>query len=128
MTATAGRFVPADEDLDLPEPLGEHPELPGRRAVVYIAGPMTGLPEFNYPAFHAKAAELRALGYEVRNPAENDGESTGKPWAFYMRLGLRSLLDCDEIHFLPGWRASRGANAEWFVADLLGMTVSGADA
>ena len=38
---------------------------------VYIAGPMTGLPDFNYPAFNAAAAKLRALGLEVLNPAEN---------------------------------------------------------
>ena len=38
---------------------------------IYLAGPMTGLPEFNYPAFHAEAARLRQLGYHVENPAEN---------------------------------------------------------
>ena len=38
---------------------------------VYISGAMTGLPDNNYPAFHAKATELRAKGYIVRNPAEN---------------------------------------------------------
>ena len=37
---------------------------------IYIAGPMTGLPELNFPAFHAEAARLRAFGYEVINPAE----------------------------------------------------------
>lgn len=113
---------------DQTEPLGEAPDIAARRPAIYIAGPMTGLPEFNYPAFHAKAAELRAQGYEVRNPAENDGESTDKPWAFYMRLALRSLLECDEIHLLPGWSTSRGANIERFVAWSIGMTVSGADA
>ena len=34
----------------------------GPVSIVYISGPMTGLPEFNYPAFFAKAAELRAEG------------------------------------------------------------------
>jgi hypothetical protein len=29
---------------------------------IYIAGPMTGLPEFNYPAFNAEAQRLRGLG------------------------------------------------------------------
>jgi len=95
---------------------------------VYIAGPMSGLPDFNYPAFNAKAAELRDQGYEVRNPAESDGGSSGKPWEFYMRHALLMLLECDEIHFLPGWSESRGASVENFVARVLKMRVSGADA
>ena len=37
---------------------------------VYLSGPMTGLPDFNRPAFHAAAAALRAQGYVVINPAE----------------------------------------------------------
>lgn len=108
------------------QPVGERPEVASRGRVVYLAGPMSGLPEFNYPAFHAKAAELRAQGVDVRNPAENDAGSAGKSWEFYMRLALKSLLECDEIHMLPGWRASRGAKIEWFVADTLSMTISGA--
>lgn len=125
MKAAAGRFVPADEDFDLP-PLGECPDVPCRRAVVYIAGPMTGLPEFNYPAFHAKAAELRAQGYEVRSPAEQTTGTTDRPWEFYMRLALRLLLDADEIYMLPGWSNSSGACLEYHIANRLGMRVSGA--
>lgn len=32
---------------------------------VYLAGPMTGLPDFNYPAFNAEEKRIRALGYIV---------------------------------------------------------------
>lgn len=109
------------------EPIGECPDVAARGRAIYIGGPMSGLPEFNDPAFHAKAAELRALGHKVHNPAENDGTSTDKPWAFYMRLALRQLLECDEIHLLPGWRNSRGATIEYSVARELGMWISGAD-
>lgn len=91
---------------------------------VYIGGPMTGLPEFNYPVFNAVAAQLRAEGREVVNPAEQDSGSTGKPWDFYMRLALRGLLDCDEIMLLPGWEHSRGARLEHQVARELGMKVT----
>ncbi len=91
--------------------------------VVYIAGPMTGLPEFNYPAFHEMAEYLRGWGLEVRNPAENDAGSTGKPWEHYMKLGIRSLLDCDTIVLLPGWENSRGAKLERLIAEHLGMDV-----
>ena len=32
---------------------------------VYVAGPMTGIENFNYPAFNAAADALRAQGYQV---------------------------------------------------------------
>jgi hypothetical protein len=89
----------------------------------YIAGPMTGLPEFNFPAFNAVAEELRANGIDVRNPADN-GAEPGQTWQHYMRLGLRQLLECDEILLLPNWEHSRGATLERHIAEQLGMTVT----
>ena len=44
---------------------------------IYLAGPMRGYPEFNFPAFHAAAAKLRAEGHTVFNPAERDAEAFG---------------------------------------------------
>jgi hypothetical protein len=38
---------------------------------LYLAGPMTGIEDFNYPAFNAMAERLRAAGYEVKNPADH---------------------------------------------------------
>ena len=29
---------------------------------IYVSGPMRGIPEFNFPAFHVAAAKLRAEG------------------------------------------------------------------
>ncbi len=89
---------------------------------VYVTGPMTGLPEYNYPAFHAAAASLRAAGYEVLSPAEN-GMPLGLPWEDYLRADIRMLLDCDAIVRLPGWEASRGATLEVHIATSLGMTL-----
>ena len=51
---------------------------------VYIAGPMSGIENSNFPAFHAAAAELRALGHEVVNPAELNPDPDS-PWAECMR-------------------------------------------
>lgn len=90
----------------------------------YIAGPMTGLPEFNYPKFHAVAAELRSRGVDVRCPTDNDDGSTDEPWDFCMRLAIKQLLECDEIALLPGWSSSRGAQLERRIATELGMTIS----
>ena len=75
---------------------------------IYIAGPMSGLPDFNYPAFNAKAAELRALGFHVENPAENPAPHCSS-WLGYMRLAVAQLATCDAVYLLPGWRHSRGA-------------------
>jgi Domain of unknown function (DUF4406) len=87
---------------------------------IYIAGPMTGLPDFNYPAFNAEAARLRALGYEVENPAENP-EPPCKSWSGYMRMALAQLITCDTVATLPNCGNSRGARIEIQLALDLGL-------
>ena len=57
---------------------------------VYIAGPMSGLPEFNYPAFHAAAEKLRGMGFHVENPAEINSDPA-TPWAQCMRADIARL-------------------------------------
>jgi nucleoside 2-deoxyribosyltransferase len=39
---------------------------------LYLAGPMRGRPEFNFPVFKKVANELRSVGYSVFCPAELD--------------------------------------------------------
>ncbi|MGI6558284.1 MAG: DUF4406 domain-containing protein [Limnochordia bacterium] len=89
---------------------------------LYIAGPMTGHPEFNFPAFHDAARRLRQQGYDVCNPAEMETEDTTKPWAFYARRSVGLLVqDCDAVLLLSGWSDSRGALLEAVVARALGL-------
>lgn len=104
---------------------------------IYIAGPMQGIPEFNYPAFNAAAALYRQLGYTVLNPAEHDtdiiGVDAGKvsPSGSIVELEANShfrrnealaadlnwiALNATDIHMLPGWEHSTGAFAEWSLA------------
>jgi hypothetical protein len=93
---------------------------------IYIAGPMTGLPEFNYPAFHKAAADLAALGHTPINPADSESQNaTGKPqeWTWYMRHGLRALVDAEAVALLDGWEDSRGSAVEVFVANALRMEI-----
>ena len=87
---------------------------------LYIAGPMTGLPEFNYPAFRAEATRLRALGFEVQDPSDNPEQ---KDWQGYLRVALTQMLTCDAVARLPGWEGSRGARLEVYVAEAIDMPV-----
>lgn len=88
----------------------------------YIAGPMTGLPEFNFPAFNAKAAELRAQGWHVENPAEH-GHVEGADWGDYLRYDISRIATCEAIFLLPGWSKSKGASLEVHIARTLDMKV-----
>lgn len=111
---------------------------------IYLAGPMRGIPEFNFPAFHAAAANLRVWGHFVFSPAEKDnerhgtdisaGNATGSEEEAAAKHGfnLREALDVDlawicaeaeAIALLPGWENSKGAKAEKAAAEALGLKV-----
>ena len=78
---------------------------------IYLCGPMTGIKDFNYPAFNAETKRLRALGYEVVNPAEIVTDKS-TPWQAAMKKDIAALMTCDSIVFLAGWENSLGANIE----------------
>lgn len=90
---------------------------------VYIAGPMTGLPNYNYPAFQAMADKLRKADICVISPHELFSGDTGLPWHVYMQAGLTALLKCKAVVLLKGWDKSRGAKLEREVAVACGMLV-----
>jgi hypothetical protein len=92
---------------------------------IYIAGPMTGYPDFNYPAFDAAFVELRKKGYEAISPAVWDTTDPKKikPWEFYTRAGLELMLKADAVATLKGWDESKGAGLEVYVARALEMPV-----
>lgn len=87
---------------------------------LYLCGPMSGLPDYNYPAFHAAAALLREIGYKVTNPAEN-GLPPDAPWSDHMRADIKAMMDCDAVAVLPEHERSRGAMVEVNLARILGM-------
>lgn len=89
---------------------------------IHISGPMTGLPDLNFPAFHAEPMRLRSLGYSVANPAElNPNPNTG--WHECMRNDLRVLLDCDILALLDGWQMSTDVHMGIHVAHRVGMEI-----
>ena len=111
---------------------------------LYLAGPMRGLPEFNFPAFFSAAKRLRLDGHEVFHPAEKDIERYGtdiskgnhegredvaaSQHGFSLREALAADLawicaEADGIALLPGWRNSKGATAEHATAVALGLII-----
>lgn len=88
---------------------------------LYLAGPMLDIPEQNFPAFHAESARLRALGYEVSNPAEINGPYPNMPYMWYIRRDLAELVKCEFVALLPNWYKSRGVNIEYATARHLEM-------
>jgi hypothetical protein len=88
---------------------------------LYLAGPMTGLPDNNYPAFHDATAQLRAAGFTVLNPAETELPTGEDSWENYMRAGLTQVLQADAVALLPDWWRSRGAQLEHGTAHSLGV-------
>lgn len=109
---------------------------------LYLAGPMTGIPQFNFPLFERVAAELRAAGYEIVSPAELDspavraaalaspdgvlheGKVAGETWGEILARDVRVIADeAGGVIVLPGWHKSRGARLEVFVALLCSKPV-----
>ena len=81
---------------------------------VYIAGPMRGHPELNFPAFHKAQRKLEKCGFEVYNPADPELPQD-KPLSYYMRIHLPQLCGCDALYLLKGWQNSEGAQDEYLV-------------
>lgn len=114
---------------------------------VYLAGPMRGLPNFNFPAFDSGAAQLRAVGYHVFSPAERDrmvygsgvaDSPTGDEYEVAEREGFsvrEALADdtqwiakyADAVVVLPGWRESTGALAETALATAIHVPILSLD-
>ena len=103
---------------------------------IYLAGPMRGYEQFNFPAFARYAEKLRAEGHEVFNPAEKgiEKDADGKQDSLDFRrlvFGLDTDWICREaeaVAMLPRWVESRGAFAEWALANALGLKVMYLDA
>lgn len=89
---------------------------------------MSGLPDFNYPAFDECAARLRAMGLVVESPAENfkdvPPEVLSKmKYRDFMAKAIVQMLGCDSIVLLPGWSKSPGARTEMGLAHSCGHSI-----
>lgn len=89
---------------------------------IYISGPMSGLPNLNWPAFNRAAVRLRNMRWEVVNPVEINPDETAH-WLECIAADLRAMEGCTAICMLPGWEASFGARIEHLVAQKLGLEI-----
>jgi len=112
-----------------------HPNTTVRAKQIYIAGPMTGLPDFNFPAFFAAEQEFTEQGYKCFNPAQMDidcdgTDRTGQTGHEVVpniteiaRRDIDAVFQCDVIYMLRGWEHSKGARAEHALAIWIGLEI-----
>ena len=101
----------------------------------YLAGPMQGIPQFNFPAFFEAAAALRDMGFTIVSPAEidnaddhgaalqspdgdpnNRAHMNNKTWGDFLARDVKIVADeVDGLVMMPNWERSKGARLEAFV-------------
>lgn len=98
----------------------------------YIAGPMRGKADHNFPAFKAAAEDLRAQGWQVTSPHELDEQEgfdpsngvTAEQYAHFLARDIQTLSrGIDTLFLLPGWEDSPGARAEFAYAQAIGLDI-----
>lgn len=106
------------------------------KGTIYIAGPMRGVPYYNFPAFDAARDLLSAEGWQVMSPADLDRAAgfdamrlpAAHDWqtspdgfccASCIDRDIAALRACDAIYLLDGWERSAGARAEKALAEWL---------
>lgn len=104
---------------------------------IYIAGPMRGRPDFNFPAFDEAKRLLTADGHDVVSPADIDRdhgltpanlgdpnrEFSRKEVLPFVQRDVQALIGCDAIYLLEGWEQSKGARAEKALAEWMGLEI-----
>ncbi len=101
---------------------------------LYIAGPMRGIAEYNFPAFLEAENQLKSMGYKVLSPATQDvlegfethtpeSELTGDDFERWVKRDMDMVSKSDGVCVLPGFEKSKGAQVEVTVARFLNKPV-----
>jgi hypothetical protein len=104
-----------------------------RSGRVYIAGPMKGIPDLNYPKFMKMTAAGRGCHWDIQNPAglgskrgvldEDFSLASRHPQVQGMVIisGLSLLATCSTMVLLDGWEESNGSLIELMLANRIGI-------
>lgn len=105
-----------------------------RKKIVYISGPMSGIPNYNKESFSKAMDYIKDMGFDCINPVDICSELSFLPtdtedikWKECMKLDIKALLGCSDIFLLPGWNQSRGAKLEYTLAVAMGLGVMSYD-
>lgn len=115
---------------------------------IYIAGRMTGYPQFNFPQFDYWRDRFTKRGWNVFSPADNDRKLLGKPrdwlptdedhdgtwskWTIPNAPTYREMLkadlnwiatEADAIFMMHDWEHGSGAVAEFHLARTLKLDI-----
>lgn len=109
-------FVPASP----PPAITGEANQPISKEIIYIAGPMTGYPEYNWPMFKRVTEYFRGQGMKVVCPTENGSIPDVTHYQECIKNSLRTLIEANTIAMLPGWLGSKGAMIEAKLAVAMG--------
>ncbi len=91
---------------------------------IYISGKITGIEDYEN-RFAKAEAELEAKGFNVLNPVkagkwlERHLAPKIPTWVEYMKQDIKAMMSADCIYMLKGYRESKGARLELFLAKVL---------
>ena len=120
---------------------GQSVQLQRKPPTFYVAGPMRGYKDFNFPAFDEAAERGRRMGYNIISPADLDRKNgidplnkpgSGEAAEGHIENIIQRDIDAimslqpergDGIAVLAGWTGSTGASAEVALARWLGLRV-----
>ena len=83
---------------------------------------MSGMAKEDYQKKFSNAEEyLEKLGFDVVNPSTVDSSIIS--YNDLLWADLRILMSCDAIYMLDNWKFSKGATAEYYFANAIGLDI-----